>query len=87
MKGNEDITMTESELVSFFGTTWMELNRRLQTLIKSPNLHHNKRSAGEEEVIRERAWVMRHSIRYSCLATRITDDYTFFSFHQYYPTT
>ena len=49
--GNSDIAMTESELVRFFGVTWMRLNYRLQTIMKSPNLHPDERSAGEEEVI------------------------------------
>ena len=49
-KGNGKIAMTESELVKFFGVTWRKLNYRLQTIIKSSNLHPYERSAGEEEV-------------------------------------
>ena len=49
-KGNSDIAMTESELVRFFGVTWMRLNYRLQTIMKSPNLHPDERSAGEENI-------------------------------------
>ena len=30
-KGNGGITMTEGELVRFFGVMWMKLNRRLHT--------------------------------------------------------
>ena len=41
-KGNSDIAMTESELVRFFGVTWMRLNYRLQTIMKSPNLQDRK---------------------------------------------
>ena len=50
-KGNGDIAMTEGELVRFFGVTWRKLNYRLQTIIKSSDLHPNERGAGEEEVI------------------------------------
>ncbi|WP_333616409.1 hypothetical protein [Bacteroides pyogenes] len=50
-KGNGHIAMTESELVRFFGVTWKKLNHRLQTIMKSPNLHPDEREAGEEEVI------------------------------------
>ena len=50
-KGNGGIAMTESELVRFFGVTWGKLNHRLQTIIKSSNLHLDERVAGEEEVI------------------------------------
>lgn len=35
----------------FFGVTWSKLNHRLQTVMKSPNLHPDERVAGEEEVI------------------------------------
>ena len=49
-KGNGKIAMTESELARFFGVTWRKLNYRLQTIIKSSNLHPYERSAGEEEV-------------------------------------
>ena len=38
-KGNGKIAMTESELARFFGVTWRKLNYRLQTIIKSSNLH------------------------------------------------
>ena len=38
-KGNGEIAMTESELTRFFGVTWRKLNHRLQTLMKSLNLH------------------------------------------------
>ena len=50
-KGNGDIAMTESELVKFFGVTWRKLNYRLQTIIKSSNLHPDERSAGEEKIV------------------------------------
>ena len=49
-KGNGEIAMTESGLARFFGVTWRKLNYRLQTIIKSSNLHPYERSAGEEEV-------------------------------------
>ena len=47
-KGNGKIAMTESELVRFFGVTWRKLNHRMQTIMKSPNLHPDERDAGEE---------------------------------------
>ena len=50
-KGTGDIAMTEGELVRFFGMSWRKLNYRLQTIIKSSDLHPNERGAGEEEVI------------------------------------
>ena len=50
-KGNGEIAMTESELVRFFGVTWRKLNHRLQTIIKTSDLHPDERVAGEEEVI------------------------------------
>ena len=50
-KGNGDIARTESELVKFFGVTWRKLNYRLQTIIKSSNLHPDERSAGEEKIV------------------------------------
>ena len=50
-KGNGEISMTESELVRFFGVTWKKLNHRLQTIIKSSNLHPDERSAGEEKIV------------------------------------
>ena len=50
-KGNGEIAMTESELVRFFGVTWKKLNHRLQTIIKTSDLHPDERVAGEEEVI------------------------------------
>ena len=49
-KGNGEIAMTESELVRFFGVTWRKLNHRLQTIIKSSNLHLDERVAGEEDI-------------------------------------
>ena len=49
-KGNGEIAMTESELVRFFGVTWKKLNHRLQTIIKSSNLHPDERVAGEEDI-------------------------------------
>ena len=49
-KGNGEIAMTESELVRFFGVTWRKLNHRLQTIIKSSNLHPDERGAGEEVI-------------------------------------
>ena len=50
-KGKGEIAMTESELVDFFGVTWRKLNHRLQTIIKTSDLHPDERVAGEEEVI------------------------------------
>lgn len=50
-KGKGEIAMTEGELARFFGVTWRKLNHRLQTIMKSSNLHPNERDAGEEEVI------------------------------------
>ncbi|MFC2580743.1 MAG: hypothetical protein ACFNYJ_01385 [Segatella oris] len=50
-KGNGDIAMTEGELARFFGVTWRKLNYRLQTIIKSSNLHPGERSAGEEKIV------------------------------------
>ena len=50
-KGNGEIAMAEGELARFFGVTWSKLNHRLQTVMKSPNLHPDERVAGEEEVI------------------------------------
>jgi len=47
-KGHGEIAMTESELTRFFGVTWRKLNHRLQTIMKSPNLHPDERDAGEE---------------------------------------
>ena len=49
-KGNGEIAMTESELVRFFGVTWRKLNYRLQTIMKSSNLHPDERVAGEEVI-------------------------------------
>ena len=49
-KGNGEIAMTKSELVKFFRVTWRKLNHRLQTLMKSLNLHPDERSAGEEDI-------------------------------------
>ena len=50
-RGNGEIAMTESELVKFFGVTWRKLNHRLQTIMKSSNLHPEERVADEEEVV------------------------------------
>ena len=50
-KGNGEIAMTEGELARFFGVTWSKLNHRLQTVMKSPNLHPDERIVGEEEII------------------------------------
>ena len=50
-KENGEIAMTESEFVKFFGVTWRKLNHRLQTIIKSSNLHPEERVADEEEVV------------------------------------
>ena len=50
-KGNGDIAMTEGELVRFFGVAWRKLNHRLQTIIKTSDLHPDEKVAGEEEVI------------------------------------
>ena len=49
-KGNGEIAMMESELVRFFGVTWKKLNHRLQTIIKSSNLHLNEKVGGEEDI-------------------------------------
>ena len=49
-KGNGEIAMTESELVRFFWVTWRKPNHRLQTIIKSSNLHLDERIAGEEDI-------------------------------------
>ena len=49
-KGSGNIAMTEGELAKFFGATWSKLNHRLQTLMKSLNLHPDERSAGEENI-------------------------------------
>lgn len=49
-KGNGDFAMTEGELVRFFVVTWKKLNYRLQTIMKSPSLHPDERSAGEEDI-------------------------------------
>lgn len=49
-KGNGDIAMTEGELARFFDVTWRKLNYRLQTIMKSSNLHPDERGAGEEPV-------------------------------------
>ena len=49
-KGNGEIAMTESELVRFFGITWRKLNYRLQTIIKTSNLHLDERVAGEDDI-------------------------------------
>ena len=51
-KGNGEIAMTESELTRFFGVTWRKLNHRLQTIIKSSNLHPDERVAGEKVIKR-----------------------------------
>ena len=50
-KGNGNIATTEGELVRFFGVAWRKLNHRLQTIIKTSDLHPDERVAGEEEVI------------------------------------
>ena len=50
-KGNGEIAMTEGELARFFGVTWRKLNYRLQTIMKSSNLHPEERVADEEEVV------------------------------------
>ena len=52
-KGKGEIAMTEEELVRFFGVTWTKLNHRLQTIMKSSNLHPDERSAGQKEVIKK----------------------------------
>ena len=49
-KGNGDIAMTDGELARFFGVTWSKLNHRLQTIMKSHNLHPDEMSAGEEDI-------------------------------------
>lgn len=52
-KGEGEIAMTEGELVRFFGVTWRKLNYRLQTIMKSSNLHPDEMGAGQEEVIKK----------------------------------
>ena len=52
-KGNGEIAMTEGELARFFGVTWRKLNYRLQTIMKSSNLHPDERDAGQKEVIKK----------------------------------
>lgn len=52
-KGNGEVAMTESELTRFFGVTWRKLNHRLQTIVKSSNLHPDERDAGQKEVIKK----------------------------------
>lgn len=42
-KGNGEIAMTASKLMRFFGVTWGKLNHRLQTIVKSSNLHLNEK--------------------------------------------
>lgn len=49
-KGKDEIAMTESELVDFFGVTWRKLNYRLQLLLKTYPLQSEERAAGEVEV-------------------------------------
>ena len=51
--GNREVAMTENELTRFFGVTWRKLNHRLQTIVKSSNLHPDERSAGQKEVIKK----------------------------------
>ena len=51
--GNREVAMTESELTRFFGVTWRKLNHRLQTIVKSSNLHPDERGAGQKEVIKK----------------------------------
>lgn len=50
-KGHGEVAMTEGELTRFFGVTWRKLNHRLQTIMKSSDLHLNEKGAGEEEVL------------------------------------
>lgn len=52
-KGYGDIAMTEGELARFFGVTWRKLNYRLQTIMKSSNLHPFHRDAGQEKNIKK----------------------------------
>ena len=52
-KENGEVAMTESELTRFFGVTWRKLNHRLQTIVKSSNLHPDERDAGQKEVIKK----------------------------------
>ena len=56
-KGKGEIAMTESELVRFFGVTWRKLNNKIQTIMKSANLHPDERRAGQEEFINGRECV------------------------------
>ena len=51
--GNREVAMTENELTRFFWVTWRKLNHRLQTIVKSSNLHPDERSAGQKEVIKK----------------------------------
>lgn len=49
-KGKGEISMTENELVDFFGVTWKKLNYRLQQLLKVSSLRPDERDTGELEV-------------------------------------
>lgn len=49
-KGKGEISMTENELVDFFGVTWKKLNYRLQQLLKVSSLRPEERDTGELEV-------------------------------------
>ena len=49
-KGKGEISMTENELVDFFGVTWRKLNYQLQLLLKTFPLQPEERDIGELEV-------------------------------------
>ncbi|MES5005378.1 hypothetical protein [Prevotella disiens] len=49
-KEKGEISMTENELVDFFGVTWKKLNYRLQQLLKVSSLRPDERDTGELEV-------------------------------------
>ena len=49
-KEKGEISMTENELVDFFGVTWKKLNYRLQQLLKVSSLRPDEWDSGELEV-------------------------------------
>ena len=62
-KGNGEIAMTASELVRFFGVTWGKLNHRLQTIVKSSNLHLNEKWQVKKLSMGMSVLVIHHFIR------------------------
>ena len=64
-KGEGEIAMTEGELVRFFGVSWRKLNYRLQTIIKSSDLHPNERGqVRRKSLSTDNAKVIHRSIRF-----------------------